>query len=82
MGEGRDEGMLNQTRLRGVGFRLGFLEIQVRLVVGMLGAVRAGKQAFNRQPLHAQIFLACRAGVKAGGRGIVALFSQTTKSIG
>jgi hypothetical protein len=34
---------------RCVGFRLGFPEIQIRLVVGMLGALRLVQQAFDGQ---------------------------------
>ena len=60
----------SQILLRGVGFGLGLFEIQTRLVVGMLGTVRAGEQAFHREQLHAGVFLVVRTGVEAGGRGI------------
>jgi len=46
----------NQILLRGVGFGVGFLEVQVRLVVRIFGALRAGEQTFNRQPLSASAF--------------------------
>ena len=36
-------------------FGLGLLKIQVRLVIGMLGALFFGKQTFNHQQLQARI---------------------------
>jgi len=56
--------------LRGAGFRPGFLEIQVRLVVGMSGAVRVVQQAFNRWQSHARMLPAVGSFVKFGGRCI------------
>jgi hypothetical protein len=60
-----------QLLLRRICLRLGFLEIQVRLVIGMLGALLFGKQTFNRQQLHARIFFLVRAFVKARARGVL-----------
>ena len=54
-----------QTLLRRVAFRLGLLEIQIRRVVGMLGAVFAGEQVFNRQQLHSWKFHAGGALVRS-----------------
>ena len=59
-----------QRFLRGVAFRSGFLEIQVRRVVGMLGALFAIKQAFNRQQLDARKLPAGSVRVKARARGV------------
>ncbi len=36
----------------------GFLEIEIRLMVGMLGALFAGEQAFDGEQLHTGAFLA------------------------
>jgi hypothetical protein len=57
--------------LRRVCLRPGFFEIQVRLVIGMLGALFFGKQTFNRQQLHARIFFLVRAFVKTCARGVL-----------
>ena len=38
-----------QGLLGGVGFRFGFLEIQVRLVIGMLGGLSAVKETVDRE---------------------------------
>lgn len=59
-----------QRLLRGVALGLRLLEIQIRLVVGMLGALLARKQTFNGQQLHAGIFLAGGAFIKASGSAV------------
>ena len=53
---GRQIRKLNQFLLLSVRFGFGFLEIQIRVVVGMFGALFAGEQTFNRQQLHAREF--------------------------
>lgn len=56
-------------------FLFGLLEVQVRLVVGMLGALLAGEQTFNRQQLHAGKLSARSILLKSNAGGVGDHFS-------
>jgi hypothetical protein len=55
----------NQGLLLARCFRFGLLEVEVRLVIGMLGALRVVEQGGDREQLHARILLPVRALVEA-----------------
>ena len=55
-----------QHALLGGALNRGFLEVEVRLVVGMLGTLRLSKQSFNCEQLNAGNFLLVGRGVETG----------------
>jgi hypothetical protein len=55
----------NQGLLLARRFRSRLLEVQIRLVIGMLGALCVVEQGGDREQLHARILLPVRALVEA-----------------